>query len=189
MSDTPQVWLACLAAYNAGHLHGKWVDATDADELHEAAEQVLKSSPVPGAEEIAVHDYNNFSGAIIHALGEYPDFETLARLGSLIEQHGRAFLAFCDAVVGDVTSDTIEEVFEACLCGEFDSEKAYAYEQVEELGWGDIPAVVMIAGQRVNVFEKLSGYLDWDAIERDLFYHGECVFKDGYVFDMERSPC
>ena len=32
---TPSIYVACLAAYNNGHLHGKWIDVDgDADEIH-----------------------------------------------------------------------------------------------------------------------------------------------------------
>ena len=27
-TDTPRIYAACLAAYNNGHLHGRWIDAT-----------------------------------------------------------------------------------------------------------------------------------------------------------------
>jgi len=26
-TDTPRIYVACLAAYNAGKLHGEWIDA------------------------------------------------------------------------------------------------------------------------------------------------------------------
>ena len=26
--DTPRIYVACLAAYNNGRLHGRWIDAT-----------------------------------------------------------------------------------------------------------------------------------------------------------------
>ncbi|WP_447531297.1 antirestriction protein ArdA, partial [Legionella pneumophila] len=26
--DTPQIYVACLAAYNNGIVHGEWIDAT-----------------------------------------------------------------------------------------------------------------------------------------------------------------
>jgi len=34
-TDTPRVYVACLASYNNGILHGEWIDATDADEIRE----------------------------------------------------------------------------------------------------------------------------------------------------------
>lgn len=44
---TPRVYVACLASYNDGILHGEWVDAVDADEIQEGIDRVLFSSPRP----------------------------------------------------------------------------------------------------------------------------------------------
>ena len=60
MTDTPRIYVACLASYNAGILHGEWIDATDADTIREAIQEMLKRSPTPGAEEWAIHDYEGF---------------------------------------------------------------------------------------------------------------------------------
>ena len=47
-SDGPRVWVGCLAAYNAGNLHGEWVDVTEyTDELWAAINKVLRTSPEP----------------------------------------------------------------------------------------------------------------------------------------------
>jgi hypothetical protein len=58
MSD-PRLYFACLAAYNAGHLHGVWVDfysGITPEEVEEAITAMIKASPVPDAEEWAIHD-------------------------------------------------------------------------------------------------------------------------------------
>ncbi len=55
---TPKIYIACLAAYNNGYLHGKWIDATqDVDSIYSNIRNVLASSPIPDAEEWAIHDY------------------------------------------------------------------------------------------------------------------------------------
>src|SRR3954463_11580572 len=86
-TETPRVWIACLASYNAGRLVGEWVDATDIDYFNEAVERIKVAAvkaaradgesalyfPVP--EEFAIHDYNNFPREIVSSLGEYPDWE------------------------------------------------------------------------------------------------------------------
>lgn len=164
-TETPQVYVACLAAYNAGKLHGKWVDATDADEIHEAIAEVLRTSPEPGAEEWAFHDYSGF-GEITRELGEYASVERVAEIGALIEQHGEEFLAWASIADGDYN----EVRFDEARCGQFDSEKDYAYEFVDSCGWGGL----------AQIPDELSSYLDWDLIARDLFdVHS---FVNGYVF-------
>jgi antirestriction protein len=86
---TPRIYVACLAAYNNGQLHGQWIDASQsADDIYTQIASVLKSSPQVGAEEWAVHDYEGFGG--IH-MNEWPDIERVAALARLIEDHGGAF--------------------------------------------------------------------------------------------------
>jgi len=34
-TDTPRIYVACLAAYNSGKLHGEWIDASQtAEDIH-----------------------------------------------------------------------------------------------------------------------------------------------------------
>lgn len=76
-----KIYVACLAAYNNGILHGEWIDASsDVEELQEGVDKVLKSSPMPDAEEYAIHDYDEFPN-----LGEYPGLEGIARTTEVIE--------------------------------------------------------------------------------------------------------
>lgn len=52
MSDEIRIYVADLAAYNAGHLHGIWIDATlELDEIQARVSAMLEASPVKGAEE------------------------------------------------------------------------------------------------------------------------------------------
>ena len=51
----PRIYVACLAAYNAGHLHGRWIEATTPDEVMVEVRAMLADSPLPEAEEWAIH--------------------------------------------------------------------------------------------------------------------------------------
>lgn len=45
---TPRIYVACLASYNAGLLHGRWIDLDgDADEVHAEIAAMLRESPYP----------------------------------------------------------------------------------------------------------------------------------------------
>lgn len=58
-----RIYVACLAAYNNGILHGAWIDATqDEDAIRDEIAAMLKASPVSGAEEYAIHDHEGFEG-------------------------------------------------------------------------------------------------------------------------------
>jgi len=54
-TETPRIYVACLAAYNSGRLHGRWIDAAqDAEDIKAQIAEMLKESPEPGAEEWAI---------------------------------------------------------------------------------------------------------------------------------------
>lgn len=175
-TDTLQVWIADLAAYNNGKLHGRWVDALDADEMYEAAKEIIKTSPEPFAEEWAIHDYNGFPHAVVSELGEYPSFETVANVANAIEEHGEAFAKWLSVQESYELGDPqLGERFQEHYRGEWDSEEAYAMEYVSECGWGGMEQLP----------DELSSYINWEAIARDLFRHGNYTFVDGYVFEDE----
>ena len=58
MTNEIKIYVADLAAYNNGILHGIWIDATDdLDDIQEQVNEMLASSPEEMAEEYAIHDY------------------------------------------------------------------------------------------------------------------------------------
>ena len=76
-----KIYVACLAAYNSGILHGEWIEvSSNVDELQEGVDKVLQSSPAADAEEYAIHDYDDFPN-----MGEYPGLERIAEVTELIE--------------------------------------------------------------------------------------------------------
>ena len=69
---TPKVYVACLAAYNNGILHGQWIEANQGKEgIQEEIQDMLSKSPIPGAEEWAIHDYEGFCGLRISEYEEH----------------------------------------------------------------------------------------------------------------------
>ena len=176
MSDTtketettaPRIYVACLAAYNNGILHGRWIDADqDADAIHGEIAEMLAESPMPGAEEWAIHDYEAFGGL---SLSEFEDIERVAELGQWIDEHGRAFAAYAGHVGVDFAT---AEGFEEAYAGEWESEEAYGEELFDELYAHEIP-------------ENLRCYIDYEAFARDLFindnYSVDCPDGGVYVF-------
>lgn len=205
-TSTPKVWIACLASYNAGRLVGEWVDATDPDYMHEATKRIAKAAIAEAKEageypvyfgepeEFAIHDYDGF-GDLASTLGEYPNWETVATIGALIEEHGEPFIAWVGTLDGGAELDEIgEHDFEDHYRGEWDSEEDFARNYVSECGWEGVPAgpIKMDVGFRTIEFdpiEELSSYLDWESIARALFQHGNYTYVrangTGYVFEDE----
>ncbi len=54
----PRVYVASLSDYNASRLHGQWIDA--AQEPGEIITSMLSESRDPGAEEWAIHDFEDW---------------------------------------------------------------------------------------------------------------------------------
>jgi len=172
MSTTPRIYVACLAAYNNGILHGAWIDADQsADELHEAVQRMLAASPQPGAEEWAIHDFEGFAPL---RLGEYESLERVAAIAAGIAEHGRAFTAWLSY---DSDRDPVEaDAFEDAYRGEWESLRAYAEDYAESTGLYD--AAEKSGSAYVTV--------DIDLLTRDLSIELYTVLSDRYtvyVFD------
>ncbi len=74
---TPSIYVACLAAYNSGFLHGKWISADRTfSAIYDEIQDMLRESPIEDAEEFAIHDYEGFGNT---RFGEYEDLETVVK--------------------------------------------------------------------------------------------------------------
>ena len=117
----PRIYVASLADYNAGRLHGVWIDAAqDPAEIETQVKTMLGNSPEPVAEEWAIHDYEGFGDI---KLSEGESFETVAGWAAAIEEHGDAFAAW---VGYDSKYHTDASDFEDAYRGEWTSEAEYA---------------------------------------------------------------
>jgi antirestriction protein len=155
----PNIYVASLADYNAGRLHGRWIDAAqDADAIHEEIRAMLAESREPIAEEWAIHDYDGFGGL---NLGEYESIERVAEIAQGIEEHGEAFAAFLT-----YDSDMTAEDFEESYRGTYRSVEDFADELIEEGVLGEIP-------------ENLLPYIDVEKFARDLEIGGDIFTVDG----------
>ena len=172
MSTTPRIYVACLAAYNNGRLHGEWIDADQsADELNEDVHRMLAASPEPGAEEWAIHDYEGFGEL---RLSEWESFERVSSIAAGITKHGDAFSAWLSYDDGRDPSDA--SAFEDAYRGEWDSLRAYAENFADDIGLYD-------AAEKSG-----SSYVvvDIDMLARDLDIELYSVRSDQhtvYVFD------
>src|SRR5687768_14030168 len=95
-TTTCRIYVASLADYNAGILHGRWIDVTDEEAIREEIAEMLSESPTAKqegsvAEEWAIHDHEGFGG--IH-LSENHDLDALCSIAEGVKEHGDAFLAW-----------------------------------------------------------------------------------------------
>lgn len=153
IEDSPQIYVACLSAYNNGKLHGEWIDADQhPDDIMEEIKEMLKNSPEADAEEFAIHDYQGFYDIQIH---EYESIEKLSILAKLITKHGEPFTVWLlDKGGVDEVDDESEDEFIENYHGEQDSEVQYAENLMTDCY--EIP-------------DFLESYINWDKWARDLF--------------------
>jgi antirestriction protein len=163
ITDTnPRIYVACLAAYNNGYLHGVWIDATQgAWAIWDEVREMLAASPIAGAEEHAIHDCEGFEGA---SISESEGFEEVAALAAFIVEHG----ALGGAVLGYFGGD-LDEAREALVdhyLGCHSSLADYVQELTEET---------------TTIPEPLRFYIDWQAMARDAEMSGDLfTIETGY---------
>lgn len=174
-----RIYVASLADYNAGILHGEWIDVTDPETIHEEIAAMLAGSPTAKregrpAEEWAVHDYEGIDGV---RLSETPDLDALCSISEGVDEHGDAFLAW---VANDPNHNTDKRDFEEVYRGEYDSLADYVQEFWEQCG--DMPEAP--AGS----WWHPANYIDWERMGNDLELSGDIWTSDApggkvWVFD------
>lgn len=155
-----RIYVACLAAYNNGILHGAWIDAEqDAYGLYAEVRAMLAASPVEDAEEWAIHDHEGFEGA---SVSEYMGLEQVAELAAFIAEHG---------VIGGKLVEHFHDLGDArraiedAYAGAYRSLADFAEEITE--GTSQIP-------------ENLRYYIDYDRMARDLEISDVFVIETGF---------
>lgn len=150
----PRIYVACLAAYNSGYLHGAWIDAAQEPwSIYDDVKAMLAASPIAGAEEWAIHDIEEFGGVRIE---EYSGFERVSTLANFIAEHGEIGAALLDYYNGDL--EEAKEAITDRYMGEHSSLADYVQELTEET---------------TTIPQPLRYYIDYRAMARDAELNGE----------------
>ena len=150
----PRIYVACLAAYNNGRLHGAWIEVEqDADAVRAAIAAMLKASPEPGAEEYAIHDYEGFGGVEI---AEYADLAKVVEIASFLRDRGTLGAQVLEHLGGDV--EGAQTALDEDYRGVFER-LADCYQEMTE--------------ESLTIPEPLRLYIDWEAMARDARLNGE----------------
>lgn len=169
------IYVACLASYNAGTLHGHWIDLTAIDcagDIQEAIDWILSTSPEPGAEEYAVHDHVGAAG-IVCSGDQWPDLEKVAELAenlaTAIEEGAEDPWMVCCQWMGYLIDF---QDFIDCYLGHAESGTRWAEDYHDSCG---------------TELGQLSNYIDWSAVWRDASLGGDvhaedCPMGGVYVF-------
>jgi antirestriction protein len=153
MTTEIRIYVADLAAYNAGFLHGAWIDATlEVGDIQDQVNEMLQASPVCDAEEYAIHDYEGFGG---YSLGEYAGLESAHDIAAFLSEFPETSGALLSHF-GDL--DDARKAAEDSYIGCYKSLADYAQEITEETT--EIP-------------QNLSYYIDYEAMARDMEMNGD----------------
>lgn len=171
--ETPRIYVACLAAYNAGRLHGEWIDATqDVEAIREEIAAMLKASPEPGAEEYAIHDFDNFGSL---RLSEYENLEQVAEAAGMIRVHGELASLVIGYYGGLGDLDEAREAIQDRFLGCFEDRREWVAQLLEETEALD------------RVPEYLRSFIDLDRYAHDLEISGDFVVFEGEWGDEGRK--
>lgn len=155
MSEDIRIYVADLAAYNNGFLHGVWVDATEElDSIWNQINKMLKDSPIEEeAEEYAIHDFEGFGS---YSVSEWSGIEELHNVALFLEE----FPEIGSDVLAHIGDDLEEarKVIEENYSGCYTSLADYAEELTE--GTCDIP-------------KHLEFYIDYEKMGRDMEMSGD----------------
>lgn len=155
MENQPEIriYVACLAAYNNGVLHGRWIDANqDAWAIYDGIAKMLKASPIADAEEWAIHDYEGFEGIRIE---EYAGIDSVAEMAVFVAEHGK---------LGAELVSYYGSVNEARQA--LDDRYHGVYSDLADYMQG-------ITEESLTVPEPLRFYIDWQAMARDAEMSGD----------------
>lgn len=158
---SPSIYVACLAAYNNGWLHGKWIDCTAS--YHDVCGEIqsmLRDSPVTKefgeiGGEWTIHDSQNWGHFQVE---ESADIEELCEVADVLK-NGRDHYdsELIVAIMNDFKYSVDKSVsyLENFYIGEYNSAQDYADKVLGESGAFDrIP--------------WLRGYFDYEGYARDL---------------------
>jgi len=163
-TEQPRIYVACLAAYNSGYLHGAWIDAAQEPwAIYDAVRDMLAASPVPDAEEWAIHDYEGFGGVRIE---EYTGFERVSEIASFLAEHGEIGAAVLDYYGGDLAE--AREALEDRHLGAYASLADYMQEVTEDT---------------TAIPQSLRYYVDYQAMARDAELNGD-LFTVSTAWDV-----
>lgn len=154
-----RIYVACLAAYNNGRLHGRWIDAAQGvDAIRVEVTEMLAASPISDAEEWAIHDYEGFGDAPI---SEYEGLNSVADKAAFIARHGLLAAKLLEHWCGDL--DQARRSLEDHYIGAFPSLEDFARDRTE-LG--------------EDISESIAPYIDYERMGRDMVLGGTVFTLD-----------
>ena len=163
------VYFANLEAYNNGRMIGDWVYPLSYTSFEEFADAIKEATK--GADEVAIHDYDNFPN-----MGEYPDHESVYSLAHALEDSSLEdeviIKYFQDCYSNDFEDleEKIEYIENAYICTT-SSLKEFATERADQEIFNMIPE---------NAQQFVLNNFDYEGYERELKHEYYIIELDNY---------
>ncbi len=157
----PRIYVASLSDYNAGRLHGIWLEATDIQQVQGGVAAMLNASPGGNAEEYAIHDFEGFSR---YLPSESTDLELVCAIGAAIVEHGTIFTVYLEHVAVPTNAQRVPE-----RVAGFTESYQGVYERLED--WAE--HYLEETGLLQQVPESLRGYIDIESWADDAELNGD----------------
>lgn len=167
------VYFANLSAYNDGRMVGDWVSPLEYESFKDFDKAIKEATKDDSeyADEIAVHDYDNFPN-----MGEYPNHESIYKLAYSLEEsslESEVLIKYFDDFHSSDYEDLIDEIpnIEEVFIIECDKFEDFANEQADV----DILDKIPSKAQQF-VFNNF----DYDGYARDLQHSYNVITLDNY---------
>ncbi|MFR9772427.1 antirestriction protein ArdA [Nocardia sp. SC052] len=167
----PKIYVADLAAYNNGNLHGVWLDAArDPADIYDDIHAMLAASPMNATgenppEEFTIHDFEQFGNCCIH---EYDSIELVSKIARGIAEHGYAFAAWADVQEGN---PELFGHFAKAYIGRYESLDAYVQQGLEARGADTKLTRLLTGSDLADLIDYIK--VDAQAMARDLYLSGD----------------
>lgn len=164
---TARIYVGTYGKYNSGSLRGAWVELSDflnKDDFYQHIKELHSDEEDP---EFMFQDFEGFPRRLYNEAGGIEDiYEYLDMISELSDDELEAFEVYIE-LGNDADIDEFRESF----MGYWDSERAFAENLADELGYYDAMKNAGIS----------SYYFDEDAFSRDLFM-SDYTYSNGFVF-------
>tara|TARA_R100001086_G_scaffold243244_1_gene171884 strand:+ start:39 stop:635 length:597 start_codon:yes stop_codon:yes gene_type:complete len=167
------VYFANLSAYVSGRLVGKWVYPLLYDSFEDFAEAIKEATKdgTEYADEIAVHDYDNFPN-----MGEYPNYESIYNLAHAIDEShldDEVLIKYYKDYYGYDLEELAENIqyVEDAYIGIYDNFREFADDRADE-------AIRCIVNKDAQQF--VFSNFDYEGYARNLEYDFHFIQLDNY---------
>jgi len=162
--NAPAVYCGTYGKYNDGNLYGAWVSIGSFDTYDEFMDFCLRLHADEEDPELMMQDYECYPNSWYCESGMSEDtFDRIKAFADLDEDRRDAYEAFLDHIDSNATIEDFEEHYQ----GKWNSPEDFAEDLYLQL---------------YQIPEYLQGFIDWQAVWRNLDTGGDYTEVDGYIF-------